>query len=470
MLIFFVSDWSQYYFVCSNHFKQCEIKRGLGGHKKRLVPGAVPCIFRWNSANKSKPTNKVQDRRLDSMDCVPTMPTPADTADLASTTASDPTQTSTPHLTADHDYHEKQHATTEEKLASAHAEIKRLQNCVNVQSAKLFSIRRFATNPMDINFYTGFADFNELDHFFQWLYPTASKMQTWTQFQRGTDVDKLHCGFPCSLSLFDQLFVFLIRVRQGYPETHLAHLFNVIISTICRITITWANYLYFLLGCVCIWPSREMINERMPPEFKCSYPATRVIVDCTELKFQTPTSRVVNSEMFSHYKTHTTMKALIGIAPHGPITFISSLYEGCISDKEITKQSGLLSLLEVGDGVMADKGFLIDDLLHSTGAHLIIPPFLSKSNDYQFTRKDVENTQEISRLRIHVERAIRRVKEYHIFDGIIPLTIVGSVNQIWTVCCLLSNFRGDAKRKLMKHNMANDFGPLLEPCHHGVSS
>ena len=47
----------------------------------------------------------------------------------------------------------------------------------------------------------------------------------------------------------------------------------------------------------------------------------------------------------------------------------------------------------------------------------------------------------IAQLRI-LERAIRRVKEYHIWDTTIPLTLSGSVNQLWVNSCLMSNYQG----------------------------
>ena len=39
------------------------------------------------------------------------------------------------------------------------------------------------------------------------------------------------------------------------------------------------------------------------------------------------------------------------------MTFVSDLYSGSVSDKELTRRSGLLDLLEEGDSVMTDRGF-----------------------------------------------------------------------------------------------------------------
>ena len=41
--------------------------------------------------------------------------------------------------------------------------------------------------------------------------------------------------------------------------------------------------------------------------------------------------------MYSSYKHHVTYKGLLVLAPSRAIPFISELYEGSISDKEIVK-------------------------------------------------------------------------------------------------------------------------------------
>ena len=91
---------------------------------------------------------------------------------------------------------------------------------------------------------------------------------------------------------------------------------------------------------------------------------------------------------------------------------------------------------------MTDEGFQIQDLLDTKKTKLVIPPFLSKTKSLQFTSEEMTRTQQIARLRIHVERAMRRVKEYQIFDKVLPLSMAGSINQLWCICCLLTNFRG----------------------------
>ena len=129
--------------------------------------------------------------------------------------------------------------------------------------------------------------------------------------------------------------------------------------------------MYLKFGFLNIWPDREAIDKAMPQSFKVKYPKTRVIIDATEIKCQTPSSLVLYSETFSSYKSHTTFKGLIGISSSGHITFVSQLYASSISDREITVRSGFLKLpFAVGDIVMADKGFTISDLLEPMGVGL----------------------------------------------------------------------------------------------------
>ena len=94
----------------------------------------------------------------------------------------------------------------------------------------------------------------------------------------------------------------------------------------------------------------------MPTCFKSMYPECRGIIDASEIKVQAPSSLVLNTEMYSSYKSHTTYMGNVVISPSGEIIHISSLFEGSISDKELVKQSGLLRLPQPGNQIMAEKG------------------------------------------------------------------------------------------------------------------
>ena len=157
------------------------------------------------------------------------------------------------------------------------------------------------------------------------------------------------------------------------------------------------------------------------------YPTTRCIIDATEIFIEMPANPSAQQLTFSNYKNHNTLKALIGITPSGVVSFISDLYGGNISDKKLTQLSGLLDLLESGDAIMADRGFTIDDIL-PPGVTLNVPPCMNDSG--QLTESERTTTRHIASVRIHVERAMERIKNYQILHNI-PNSRHNKINQIF---------------------------------------
>lgn len=244
-------------------------------------------------------------------------------------------------------------------------------------------------------------------------------------------------GRPRSLRQIDEFFLVLMRLRLGLLLEDLADRFHIGTSTCSLIFNRWVDYLDVQLSFLVMWPSRENIDITMPPSFKSKYPNCRVIIDCTEIKTETPNSLKLKSVFFSDYKSHMTLKSLIGISPCGVVTFVSDLYAGSASDKQITKLSGLVDLCEVGDAIMVDKGFQISDLTTPKGVQLIIPPF--KKKDRQLSKREVEQTRNIANLRIHVERQMERIKNFRILHGVLPITMSPQMTKIWKICVRLTN-------------------------------
>lgn len=147
-------------------------------------------------------------------------------------------------------------------------------------------------------------------------------------------------------------------------------------------------------------------------------------------------SGLVNQNLtFSNYKHHTTVKFLIGISPAWVISFVSDAWGRKTSDRQIVIDSGILNLLEPGDNIMTDKGLKIRDILQEKGCTLNIPPFYTKG---QLIVDEIFYTQEIAKVRIHVERSIGRIKCFYIFDDVMPLSLAPLLNQMFQVASFLN--------------------------------
>ena len=470
--------------VCSLHFKNEHLKKSLAIGRLSYVDGAV---FEWKRSSPQKrppPTprdnsasiqNKKQNKRKGSARTSLYMIAVAgpsteflsiDATDslneffLESNSEAEGSETVTTDNQLSYDDLRKKLAKMEQLLeesrtknAKLEAEVEKVrthafkisEKCANLEK-RIFTVDNF-TSDEDITFYTGFPSYDVFMATYNYLNPgqNGENIRFWRSVSNDVDPEYYERepelgvgpGRPRTLNAKEEFFLVMCRLRQGFPERHLGHLFHISQSTVSRIVISWLNFMYLRFGQLNIWPSRKVVDDNMPQDFKGKYPNTRAIIDCTEIKCQMPSSLLLNSELFSSYKNNTTLKGLIAISPAGHISFISQLYTGSISDREITERSGFLDLsFEANDAVMADKGFTIQDLL-PVGVSLNIPPFLGSSA--QMPAEDVVKTQEIASLRIHVERAINKIKNFHIWDGVVPLSLFGIVNQMWTVCAHLCN-------------------------------
>lgn len=241
------------------------------------------------------------------------------------------------------------------------------------------------------------------------------------------------------LSIKEEFVLTLTRIRRGFDVEVLGDIFGVHSSVVSRIFTTWINFLYLELNFLISWPTREQIATNLPKSFK-HFPKTIIdywsIIDCTEFFIKKPSLPSSQRVTWSQYKHHNTFKALISISPTGSFTFISKLFTGCISDRRIVEENGYLEKLEFGDDVMAGRGFLIRDLLAKRSATLNIPPY---SMGKQLSSKAVTKTRRIASARIHVERAIGRLKTFKLLQGVMPLKLHVLFDQIIGVCCVICN-------------------------------
>ena len=135
---------------------------------------------------------------------------------------------------------------------------------------------------------------------------------------------------------------------------------------------------------------------------------SRIVIDCTDIEVAAPGLMSQQNATYSSYRGMNSFKVLVGVAPNAVITHVSKLYPGSISDKAMVQGSGLLNHLTPGDMILADKGFLIQDIV-PRGVSVNIPPFL---NNGTFTESEAKATKAIARCRIHVERANARLKDF----------------------------------------------------------
>jgi hypothetical protein len=284
--------------------------------------------------------------------------------------------------------------------------------------------------PKKFYFYTGLTE-AQFEVLFTFLGPEVSKLKLWRA--RSKKPIKMYERFQLALTL--------LRMRLGSPLTDLSYRFAIRLDTLGNLFITWTQFLFKMFSELRtkMFTSR-LSHSPLPRSFRNPLlKNVRIVIDCTELIIESSSDFKQVGNLYSSYKSHTTAKILIGVAPGGAAMFCSDAYEGSISDREIVKKSGFLDHISSGDIVLADRGFTIEDLLAQKNATLVIPPFLK--GRAEFTEEETVLTKIIAKARIHVERYNERIKNWRIISGVLPHHLTPLLSQIVFILCCLVNFQ-----------------------------
>ena len=445
-------------YLCSKHFEEeCFIKP-LGGQRIRLKPGSVPTKFVFTVQRKERKRPCYRGEAMDTIKRTTSKKinfhVTTDVAEDDQLESCQPLDRTQPDEDFSVDHHEPEESREDEleaKISCLHEKISELEKLLQEERSnkkeleilctrRAFNIDSIKNNNKLMRFYTGFDSYETFSMVLDFLGRDAASQLNYKNNERSECNSRSRPGRSRTLRTENEFFMVLCRLKVGLLVEDIAARFGVCQSHVSEIINTWIKFMYFRFKEVDIFPSRHIVHLHKPKCFAKKYSSTTLIIDATEIYIEQPSNPEAQQLTFSSYKNSNTLKALVGIIPKGSIAFVSTLFGGSISDKEITLRSGLVEKLKYGDCIMADRGFNIQEMLASKGVSVNVPPFMNESG--QFEERQLLETRRIATLRIHVERAIERIKNYHILD-FVPITLCknGIIDMIFFVCAMFTNFQ-----------------------------
>ena len=208
-----------------------------------------------------------------------------------------------------------------------------------------------------------------------------------------------------------------MKLRLNLGDQDLGYRFGVNQSTISWYFKKWIDVMHVRLSPLVKWPSREELIKTMPMEFRKNFKQCVVIIDCFEIFIERPINLKARAQTWSNYKHHNIVKFLIGTMYFTSRSHLIHIQRmgWKVSDVNLTENCGILDKLLPGDLILADRGFNIHESAGLFCAQVKISPFTKGKN--QLSKTEVDNSRQLSRVRIHVGREGHwccQTKVYHL--------------------------------------------------------
>ncbi|CAB4054589.1 unnamed protein product [Lepeophtheirus salmonis] len=95
--------------------------------------------------------------------------------------------------------------------------------------------------------------------------------------------------YKSQLSPLDECVLTLVKLRRNTKDFEFARVFFCVSEvTAVRVFQTWLAFLYIQLQEYEMWPSKEVVKQHMPKDFKTKFPVTWVVLDATKIAVEKP--------------------------------------------------------------------------------------------------------------------------------------------------------------------------------------
>ncbi|XP_037872296.1 uncharacterized protein LOC119629683 [Bombyx mori] len=251
------------------------------------------------------------------------------------------------------------------------------------------------------------------------------------------DLIEKHTKIPAN-----NILMCLKKIRLNNPFRELADDFTMTPSHASKIFFKNIPLLASVMRPFLVNLNKHSIKSNLPMAFRHKYHNVSCIIDCLEIEVQKPSKALHQSLTWSEYKKANTIKYLVSCTPNGLVNYISPGFGGRITDTCLVESCDFVKCLQSGMRVMADRGFKhVEQYLHRERVQLVRPP--SVTTGEKLSRAEARETKQIASLRIHVERVIRRLREFNMLKphACLNHNLIKVLDDVITIACGLINLQ-----------------------------
>ncbi|KAL5012830.1 hypothetical protein ScPMuIL_011381 [Solemya velum] len=311
-----------------------------------------------------------------------------------------------------------------EDLDKANKEIIALKLKIDVMKKlvsyqKKWSVKWIQDNDEKTCMYTGLPSWLAFLNLYTIVEPVVTEAKCELPDSDGTDTGG-------DLTLCDELFAVLIKLKLGLFSEDVARCFSIPVKRFKKIFEIWISSLFLKFA---NWSSmRADCKKQMDyviPSFIRKNFDVKIILCWLPLEFSAASADDQNNEKF---------KMLTGLDRHGKIIFLSGMWIQQSNRLTVAENSAVLNLIKDGDTIVVPSDLEIVSALtiSSKNVKVVVLPYNTK----EMVGTTADQMESIHNF---IQWSLDRVKWFGVMDKVVQVENQEHADKIVAVCCQLSN-------------------------------